>query len=58
MKQEGQNTWVLEVPEDPNNPDELILQFPPELLETAGWKEGDSLLWKDRGDGSWELSKK
>jgi len=58
MKQEGKNTWVLEVQEDPNNPDELILQFPPELLETAGWKEGDSLLWKDRGDGSWELSKK
>ena len=58
MKQEGKNTWVLEVQEDPNNPDELILQFPPELLETAGWKEGDSLLWKDRSDGSWELSKK
>ena len=58
MKQEGKNTWVLEVQEDHNNPDELILQFPPELLETAGWKEGDSLLWKDRGDGSWELSKK
>ena len=58
MKQEGKKTWVLEVQEDPNNPDELILQFPPELLETAGWKEGDSLLWKDRGDGSWELSKK
>ena len=58
MKQEGKTTWVREVQEDPNNPDELILQFPPELLETAGWKEGDSLLWKDRGDGSWELSKK
>lgn len=58
MKQAGKNTWVLEVQEDPTNPDELILQFPPELLEVAGWKEGDNLTWTDRGDGSWELSKK
>jgi hypothetical protein len=38
-------SWTLEVTEDPNNKDELILQFPSDLLEAAGWKEGDTLIW-------------
>ena len=57
MKQAGENNWVLEVQEDPETGD-CILEFPPELLETAGWKEGDTLIWTDQGDGSWSLSKK
>lgn len=44
--------WVLDVEEDGT------LTFPPELLEANGWKEGDVLVWKDNGDGSWTLSKK
>jgi hypothetical protein len=27
----------------PGDPDNVILKFPPELLEQAGWKEGDTL---------------
>ena len=53
-----QTTWTLEVQEDPENPEELMLEFPPELLEKAGWKEGDVLVWTDQGNGSWSLSKK
>lgn len=52
-----QNKWTLEVQEDPETGD-CILQFPPELLEAAGWKEGDTLIWNDQGDGSWSLTKK
>jgi hypothetical protein len=57
MKKTDENKWILEVQEDPETGD-CILQFPPELLETAGWKEGDTLVWADQGNGSWSLSKK
>jgi hypothetical protein len=50
-------SWTLEVQEDPESGD-AILQFPPDLLESAGWKEGDVLVWTDMGNGSWSLAKK
>lgn len=50
-------SWVLEIQEDPETGD-AILEFPPELLETAGWKEGDTLDWHDNKDGSYTLTKK
>jgi bifunctional DNA-binding transcriptional regulator/antitoxin component of YhaV-PrlF toxin-antitoxin module len=37
--------------------DDVILPFPPELLETLGWKEGDTLTWIDNQDGSWTIKK-
>jgi len=49
--------WTIEVQEDPETGD-AILEFPPELMEQAGWKEGDVLDWKDLGNGSWSLTKK
>ena len=52
-----QNSWTLEVQEDPESGD-CILQFPPEMLEQVGWKEGDTLVWEQMGDGAWSLSKK
>ena len=50
-------TWTLRLQEDPET-GESIVEFPPELLESMGWKEGDTLIWTDQGDGSWSLSKK
>jgi bifunctional DNA-binding transcriptional regulator/antitoxin component of YhaV-PrlF toxin-antitoxin module len=44
--------WVLTIDDDG------VITFPPDLLEANGWKEGDVLVWKDNGDGSWMLSKK
>ena len=29
--------------EIPGDPDNVVLKFPPELLEQTGWKEGDTL---------------
>lgn len=49
-------SWTLNVEEDPETGD-AILNFPPELLEQAGWKEGDTLKWIDQKDGSWLLKK-
>ena len=50
------NSWTVSVEEDPETGD-AILTFPPELLEQAGWKEGDTLNWIDQKDGSWRLEK-
>jgi len=49
--------WSVTVEEDPETGDG-ILTFPPDLLEEADWKEGDTLEWIDLGDGSWQLKKK
>lgn len=49
--------WTLEVQEDPATGDK-ILEFPDDLMESAGWVEGDVLEWIDNKDGSWLLRKK
>lgn len=51
-------SWTLITEEDPDNPGELILKFPPELMSAAGWKEGDDIIWTDNKDGTWSLTKK
>jgi len=50
-------SWILDVQEDPETGDAYI-QFPEDLLETAGWREGDTLEWHDLGNGSWQLKRK
>lgn len=50
-------TWTLEVKEDPETGD-AILEFPEDLMESAGWKEGDELTWIDNKNGSYTLKKK
>jgi hypothetical protein len=49
-------TWTITVEEDPET-GECILPFPEDLLEQAGWKEGDTLEWKEASDGAWTLTK-
>jgi bifunctional DNA-binding transcriptional regulator/antitoxin component of YhaV-PrlF toxin-antitoxin module len=50
-------SWTLEVKEDPENGDS-ILEFPDDLMEAAGWKEGDTLEWIDNKDGTWTMKKR
>lgn len=50
-------SWTLEVLDDPVNGD-TILEFPADLMQATGWKEGDTLEWIDLGNGSWQLKKK
>lgn len=49
--------WVIDVKEDPDTGD-CILEFPDDLMESSGWKEGDVIEWIDNKDGSWTLRKK
>jgi hypothetical protein len=50
-------SWTLDVQEDPKSGD-AIIQFPDDLLEETGWREGDDIVWKDNNDGSFSLTKK
>lgn len=50
-------SYTITLEEDPET-GELILPFPPELLETVGWKEGDTLLWTPSENNSYILTKK
>jgi bifunctional DNA-binding transcriptional regulator/antitoxin component of YhaV-PrlF toxin-antitoxin module len=49
--------WIVPIKEDAVTGDGII-EFPPEMLEEAGWKEGDILDWTDNKDGSFTLTKK
>jgi hypothetical protein len=44
-------SWTLTVAEDG------LLPLPQDLLDAAGWKEGDCLNWVDNNDGSWSIVK-
>lgn len=48
-------TFTGDIIENPDNPEELLLEFPQELLEIVGWKEGTVLNWKVK-DGAVHLT--
>ena len=48
-------TWTVEVQE--NEDGELFIELNDEILEGSGFKVGDDIVWTDRGDGSWSLTK-
>jgi len=48
--------WQLPVEKYPGE-DEYLVTFPDDLLEAANLKEGDTVQWIDRGDGSFEMRK-
>ncbi len=48
--------WTIKLEEDPDTGD-LILPLTDEILQEAGWKEGDTLEWIDNKNGSWTLKK-
>jgi hypothetical protein len=49
--------YTITIEEDPET-GELILPFSDEMLAQVGWNIGDTLVWKDEGNGAWSLSKK
>lgn len=53
---DNEKRWTLIIEEDSETGDG-ILTFPPDLLEAAGWREGDRIRWIDNQDGSWSLEK-
>lgn len=53
----NKQSWTLDVKEDPDTGD-AIIEFPTDLLEAAGWQEGDVLEWKELNNGAYQLTKK
>jgi hypothetical protein len=49
-------SWTITLEDDPETGD-LIMPLTDEILESAGWKEGDTLEWVDNNNGSWTLRK-
>ena len=42
--------WTTSVVEDEQT-GELVILFPPDLMDSVGWKEGDHLAWVLSDDG-------
>lgn len=57
MSEKENTRYEITTIEDPNTGD-IILPFPPELLEKMNWKEGDILEWKETDTGQWMIKKK
>ena len=49
-------TKIVQVIEDPDNPEELLLDLGTELCEELGWKVGDTVQWIDNKDGTWQIT--
>ena len=48
---------TVQVLEDPDDPENLLLDLGQEICDRLGWQPGDSIEWTDNQDGSWTLSK-
>ena len=50
--------WIVQLEEDPETGD-LVMPFPPALIEALGWEIGDTLTWEPGIDKeSYRLTKK
>ena len=49
--------WTITLEEAEDGSGDLVMPLPEDFLTMQGWKEGDTLNWKDNEDGSWTLSK-
>jgi hypothetical protein len=55
LRQPQRETLIVQ--HDPATGDYFI-EFPQPILESVGWKEGDTINWEPGENGSWILSKK
>lgn len=44
IERKSETVWIIELEEDPETGD-IIMPLPSELLESQGWKIGDTLKW-------------
>ena len=47
----------VQVIEDPDDPEQFLLDLGLDLCERLGWQPGDNLQWTHNNDGSWTLTK-
>lgn len=51
-------SWVITLEEADDGSGDLVLPLTDEIMESAGWKTGDTLIWTDLKNGSWSLKRK
>ena len=49
--------WTVTLEEADDGSGDLVMPLPQDLLDGAGWKEGDTLEWIDNKNGTWSLKK-
>jgi len=49
--------WTISLEEADDGSGDLVMPLPQDLLDGAGWKEGDTLQWIDNNNGTWSLKK-
>ena len=49
--------WTVVLEEADDGSGDLVIPLPQDLLDLQGWKEGDTLDWKESNSGTWILSK-
>ena len=54
---EPKTSWTVILEEAEDGSGDLVMPLPQDFLDQQGWKEGDTLDWKDNENGSWSLSK-
>lgn len=57
FKKTNVTSITVELIQDPEDPEQLLLDLGNELCEQLGWSVGDQLEWSDNQDGSWTLTK-
>jgi hypothetical protein len=50
-------TFLCNIIEDPNDPEELLLDLGLDLCAQLGLSPGDTVEWIDNQDGTWTLKK-
>jgi hypothetical protein len=50
-------SWTITLEEADDGSGDLVLPLPQDLLDGAGWKEGDTIEWIDNDNGTWSMKK-
>jgi hypothetical protein len=50
-------SWTITLEEADDGSGDLVLPLPQDLLDGAGWKEGDTIEWIDNKNGTWSMKK-
>jgi hypothetical protein len=50
-------SWTITLEEADDGSGDLVMPLPQDLLDGAGWKEGDTIQWIDNNNGTWSMKK-
>jgi hypothetical protein len=51
-------SWTITLEAADDGSGDLVLPLTDEIMESAGWKTGDTLEWIDNKNGTWSIKRK